>query len=154
MFQLPYQPFLFVRFLTYQIFSCKFKYSLITKNYYCMKIRRKKMNKRHYNLINFNHLMKIYEFNYQLINKLFSFNFRSKKLSTFILHKQVLQYEPISISKYTSIFKLYYKFTNNTSCLREYHIKPHLIFTLYNDAKLLEAKTLKQSKEFESSLVD
>tara|TARA_Y100000590_G_scaffold102939_4_gene117032 strand:+ start:34608 stop:35045 length:438 start_codon:yes stop_codon:yes gene_type:complete len=119
-----------------------------------MKIRRKKMNKRHYNLINFNHLMKIYEFNYQLINKLFSFNFRSKKLSTFILHKQVLQYEPISISKYTSIFKLYYKFTNNTSCLREYHIKPHLIFTLYNDAKLLEAKTLKQSKEFESSLGD
>ena len=49
---------------------------------------------------------------------------------------------------------MYYKFTNNTSCLREYHIKPHLIFTLYNDAKLLEAKTLKQSKEFESSLGD
>ena len=98
-----------------------------------MKIRIKKMNKKHYSLINFDHLMKIYEFNYQLIHKIFSFNFRSNKLSTFVTGKQILQYEPITISKYTSIFRLYYKFVNNTPYPSEYYIKPHLIFTLYND---------------------
>ena len=117
-----------------------------------MKIRIKKMNKKHYSLINFDHLMKIYEFNYQLIHKIFSFNFRSKKLSTFVTGKQILQYEPITISKHTSIFRLYYKFVNNTPYPSEYYIKPHLIFTLYNDAKLLEAKTLKQSREFDDCL--
>lgn len=119
-----------------------------------MNITTKTMNKKQYDLIDFNHLMMIYEFNYRLIHNLFKFNFRSKKLSTFIANHQVLQYEPIAISKYTSIFKLYYKFWNNLSFQKEYHIKPHLIFTLYNDVKLLEAKTIKQSREFNCCLAD
>ena len=119
-----------------------------------MNITTKVMNNKQYDLINFNHLMMIYEFNYQMIHNLFQFNFRSKKLSTFVANHQVLQYEPIMISKYTSIFKLYYKFWNNLSFQKEYHIKPHLIFTLYNDVKLLEAKTIKQSKDFNCCLED
>ena len=78
-----------------------------------MNITTKVMNNKQYDLINFNHLMMIYEFNYQMIHNLFQFNFRSKRLSTFVANHQVLQYEPIMISKYTSIFKLYYKFWNN-----------------------------------------
>jgi hypothetical protein len=31
-------------------------------------------------------------------------------------------------------------------------IKPHIIFTLYKDAKLLEAKSLIQSKDFNSTI--
>ncbi len=103
--------------------------------------------------INFKNLMGLYESNYYLVSKIFSHNFVNKnKFSTFIKNRQILQYEPISVSKYTSIFKLYFKFQNFRLFKEEYHIKPHIIFTLYNDAKLLEAKTIKQSKDFECSM--
>ena len=113
-----------------------------------MNINLEKMYKRQYKLLDFNHLMKIYESNYYLINNLFNLNFNHRKLSTFVTNHQVLQYEPITISKYTSIFKLYYKFHNYKFYPKEYYIKPHIIFTLYNDAKLLEANTIEQAKEF------
>ena len=103
--------------------------------------------------INFKNLMKLYESNYHLVNKMFSSNSVSKnKFSAFVGERQVLQYEPIAISKYTSIFKLYFKFQNFKVQKEEYYIKPHIIFTLYNDAKLLEAKTIKQSRDFDCSI--
>ena len=105
-------------------------------------------------LINFDNLMKLYEFNYYLIENIFRTHLNGSKLSTFVANQRVLQYEPITVPKHTSIFKLYYKFRNFRLHRKEYHIKPHIIFTLYNDAKLLEAKTIKQSKEFGCSIKD
>ena len=61
-------------------------------------------------LINFDNLMKLYEFNYYLIGNIFRTHLNGSKLSTFVANQRVLQYEPITVSKHTSIFKLYYNY--------------------------------------------
>jgi len=108
--------------------------------------------KNEFKLMNFNHLMQIYENNYYLINKSFESLIKTNRLATFIVDQNLIQYEPISVTKYTTIFKLYYKYRNNGSSLSEYSIKPHIIFTLYKDAKMLEAKSLIQQKIFDFNI--
>ena len=56
--------------------------------------------------------------------------------------------------KFTRIFRMYHKFsydeqlhTNTT-----FSIKPHLIFYMYEDAHLLEVKSLNDNKNFESEM--
>ena len=105
-----------------------------------------------FKLMNFNHLMQIYENNYYLINKSFEALIKTNRLATFMVDQNLLQYEPISVTKYTTIFKLYYKYRNTGSSLSEYSIKPHIIFTLYKDAKMLEAKSLVQQKIFDFNI--
>ena len=106
-----------------------------------------------YKLLNFNHLMQIYEKNYQLFMIALEFIADQQKTSTILLKDNLVLYEPISVSRYTQIFRLHHKFkcqTNNVQT--SYSLKPHLIYTLYRDAKLLEAKTLRESKEFHSQI--
>ena len=38
--------------------------------------------------------------------------------------------------------------------MNTFSIKPHLIFYMYNDAKLLEVKSLKENRAFENSIQD
>ena len=63
-----------------------------------------------------------------------------------------MQYEPVTITKYTDIFRFYYKYKPYGLTLNSYSIKPHLVFTLYKDAKLLEVKSLAQNKKFEDNI--
>tara|TARA_Y100000768_G_scaffold166120_1_gene124385 strand:+ start:2868 stop:3299 length:432 start_codon:yes stop_codon:yes gene_type:complete len=105
-------------------------------------------------LLNFNHLMQIYEKNYQLLMIALEFISDQQKTSTILLKDNLVLYEPISVSKYTNIFRLYHKFKHHANSAQpsSYSLKPHLIYTLYKDAKLLEAKTLKESREFHSQI--
>jgi len=114
-----------------------------------MNINIRQHNRENFKLMNFNHLMQIYETNYHLIQNVFDLLTDNKILSTITLNNHVIQYEPVSVSKYTIIFKFYYRY--NVPIIRngEYFIKPHIIYTLYKDAKLLEAKSLSQSREFD-----
>ena len=114
-----------------------------------MNINIRQYNRENFKLMNFDHLMQIYETNYHLIQNVFDSLTDNKILSTIILNNHVIQYEPVSVSKYTIIFKFYYRY--NLPIIRngEYFIKPHIIYTLYKDAKLLEAKSLSQSREFD-----
>ena len=114
-----------------------------------MNINIRQYNRENFKLMNFDHLMQIYETNYHLIQNVFDSLTDNKILSTIILNNHVIQYEPVSVSKYTVIFKFYYRY--NLPIIRngEYFIKPHIIYTLYKDAKLLEAKSLSQNREFD-----
>ena len=114
-----------------------------------MNINIRQYNRENFKLMNFDHLMQIYETNYHLIQNVFDSLTDNKILSTIILNNHVIQYEPVSVSKYTIIFKFYYRY--NLPIIRngEYFIKPHIIYTLYKDAKLLEAKSLSQNREFD-----
>ena len=108
--------------------------------------------KSNFKMMNFNHLMKIYENNYYLFKDVFRLLDSNDKLSTITINNNVMQYEPITISKYTDIFRFYYKYKPHGLTLNSYSIKPHLVFTLYKDAKLLEVKSLDQSKKFEDDI--
>ena len=114
-----------------------------------MNINIRQYNRENFKLMNFDHLMQIYETNYHLIQNVFDSLTDNKILSTIILNNHVIQYEPVSVSKYTIIFKFYYRY--NLPIIRngEYFIKPHIIYTLYKDAKLLEARSLSQNREFD-----
>ena len=114
-----------------------------------MNINIRQHNRENFKLMNFNHLMQIYETNYHLIQNVFDLLTDNKILSTITLNNHVIQYEPVSVSKYTIIFKFYHRYNVPIICNREYFIKPHIIYTLYKDAKLLEAKSLSQSREFD-----
>ncbi len=106
-----------------------------------------------YKLLNFNHLMQIYEKNYQLFMIALEFIADQQKTSTILLKDNLVLYEPISISKYTNIFRLHHKFRNPANSVQAtYSLKPHLIYTLYRDARLLEVKTLRESKEFHAQI--
>ncbi len=106
-----------------------------------------------YKLLNFNHLMQIYEKNYQLFMIALEFIADQQKTSTFLLKNNQVLYEPISISRYTRIFRLHHKFKHQANSVQTpYSLKPHLIYTLYRDAKLLEVKTLRESREFHSEI--
>ena len=105
-----------------------------------------------YKMMNFDHLMKIYENNYYLFKDVFRLLDNNNSLSTITINNNVMQYEPITQSKYTDIFKFYYKYKPSPSSNTNYSIKPHIIFTLYKDAKLLEAKSIGQHRDFDSSI--
>tara|TARA_B100000530_G_C15750356_1_gene405356 strand:+ start:226 stop:654 length:429 start_codon:yes stop_codon:yes gene_type:complete len=108
--------------------------------------------KLNFKMMNFDHLMKIYENNYYLFKDVFRLLDSNDSLSTITINNNVMRYEPITISKYTDIFRFYYKYKPHGLTLNSYSIKPHLVFTLYKDAKLLEVKSLDQSKKFEEDI--
>ena len=108
--------------------------------------------KLNFKMMNFDHLMKIYENNYYLFKDVFRLLDSYDSLSTITINNNVMRYEPITISKYTDIFRFYYKYKPHGLTLNSYSIKPHLVFTLYKDAKLLEVKSLDQSKKFEEDI--
>ena len=108
--------------------------------------------KSNFKIMNFDHLMKIYENNYYLFKDVFRLLDSNDTLSTITINNNVMQYEPITISKYTDIFRFYYKYKPHGLTFNSYTIKPHLVFTLYKDAKLLEVKSLDQSKKFEEDI--
>ena len=103
-------------------------------------------------LMNFTHLMAIYETNY--------YNFKS--LLQRINYRSISSIENSSIfikdiyhDKHTRIFKLLYKFKyQNNEPVSTFSIKPHLIFYMYNDAKLLEVKSLTENRKFKNSIHD
>ena len=103
-------------------------------------------------LMNFTHLMAIYESNYYNFKSLLQrINCRSicsiKNSSIFI--------KDIHHDKHTRIFKLHSKFKyQNNGPVSTFSIKPHLIFYMYNDAKLLEVKSLRDNRTFNNSIHD
>jgi len=105
-----------------------------------------------FRIMNFDHLMKIYENNYYLFKKVIVTLSDSSSVSTIVFNNNVMQYEPITISKYTDIFKFYYKYKSPFYPGNSYSIKSHLVFTLYKDARLLEVKSLGQNKDFDENI--
>ena len=108
-------------------------------------------NKKEFKIMNFNHLMSIYETNYH--------NFRiiidqKEDCSNKYINTRFLTIEDIFHDKFTRIFKIYHKFKYQDSLtpLGTFSIKPHLIFYMYDDAKLLEVKSLRDNKTFENSI--
>ena len=101
--------------------------------------------------INFNHLMSIYELNYhnfkQAINSKFSKNHYGKNIKNLII-------EDIFHDKFTRIFKMYHKFNYDDQVYynQTFSIKPHLIFYMYEDAQLLEVKSLRDNQNFKSDI--
>jgi uncharacterized protein YqiB (DUF1249 family) len=108
--------------------------------------------KREFKEIKFNHLMSIYELNYHNLKQIL--NFRSQKTSQDSKVNKNLIIDDVYQDKFTRIFRMYHKFsydeqlqTNTT-----FSIKPHLIFYMYEDAQLLEVKSLKDNRMFESTM--
>ena len=101
--------------------------------------------------INFNHLMSIYELNYhnfkQVINSKLSKNHYEKNIKNLVI-------EDIFHDKFTRIFKMYHKFSydDQVYCNKTFSIKPHLIFYMYEDAQLLEVKSLRDNQNFKSDI--
>ena len=101
--------------------------------------------------INFNHLMSIYELNYhnfkQVINSKFSKDRYGKNIKNLI-------FEDIFHDKFTRIFKMYHKFSYDDQMHynQTFSIKSHLIFYMYEDAQLLEVKSLRDNQNFQSDL--
>ena len=107
-----------------------------------------------FKIINFDHLMQIYESNYHLFKKVITTLRDSNSVSTIIFNNNVMQYEPITITRYTDIFRFYYKYKSPLHPGNSYSIKPHLVFTLYKDARLLEVKSLGQNKSFDENITN
>ena len=103
-------------------------------------------------LMNFTHLMSIYESNYHNFKSLLK---RVNTRGTCSIEQSSIAIRDIHHDKHTRIFKLFYtfKYQNNES-VSTFSIKPHLIFYMYNDAKLLEVKSIKQNRGFENSIQD
>ena len=103
-------------------------------------------------LLNFTHLMSIYESNYH--------NFKSLLKRVNIRGISSIDHCSIAIKdihhdKHTRIFKLLHKFKyQNSESISTFSITPHLIFYMYSDAKLLEVKSLKENRAFENSIQD
>ena len=79
-----------------------------------------------------------------------------REYHTFLVNgtNNVMQYEPITITRYTDIFRFYYKYKSPFHPGNSYSIKPHLVFTLYKDARLLEVKSLGQNKNFDENITN
>ncbi len=107
-------------------------------------------NKKEFKCINFNHLMSIYETNYYNFRSILDNKYSKNKKSI----NRALRIKDIHNDKYTRIFKIYhnFKYDNNFSVLSTYSIAPHLVFYMYNDAKLLEVKSLSDNKTFANSI--
>ena len=112
----------------------------------------KRNNQRGFKVINFNHLMSIYETNYH--NFMQVFKNKKPKFNSNTLEKRPIVIEDIFQDKYTRIFKMYNKFhyDDPQQSNRTFSIKSHLIFYMYNDAQLLEVKSLKDNKTFQNSI--
>ena len=118
-------------------------------------IRSDKRNyQREFKVINFNHLMSIYETNYHNFTQIFkcknsNYDYSLSKKRTFII-------EDIFQDKFTRIFKMYNKFHYDDphQLNRTFSIKSHLVFYMYYDAQLLEVKSLKDNKTFKNSISD
>jgi uncharacterized protein YqiB (DUF1249 family) len=95
--------------------------------------------------------MSIYELNYhnfkQAINSKFANKYNRK-------HSKNLIIEDIFHDKFTRIFKMYHKFSydDQVQYSKTFSIKPHLIFYMYEDAQLLEVKSLKDNQNFQSTI--
>ena len=101
-------------------------------------------------LMNFTHLMSIYESNYHNFKSLLK-RMNTRGISS-IKHSSIA-IKDIHHDKHTRIFKLFHKFKyQNNESMSTFSIKPHLIFYMYNDAKLLEVKSLKENRAFENSI--
>ena len=111
----------------------------------------RQIRKTEFKEINFNHLMSIYELNYhnfkQAINSKFSKDHYGKNIKNLII-------EDIFHDKFTRIFKMYHKFSYDDQAYynQTFSIKPHLIFYLYEDAQLLEVKSLIDNQNFKSDI--
>ena len=111
----------------------------------------RQIRKTEFKEINFNHLMSIYELNYhnfkQAINSKFSKDHYGKNIKNLII-------EDIFHDKFTRIFKMYHKFSydDQVYCNKTFSIKPHLIFYMYEDAQLLEVKSLRDNQNFKSDI--
>jgi uncharacterized protein YqiB (DUF1249 family) len=111
----------------------------------------RQIRKTEFKEINFNHLMSIYELNYhnfkQAINSKFSKDHYGKNIKNLII-------EDIFHDKFTRIFKMYHKFSYDDQAYynQTFSIKPHLIFYLYEDAQLLEVKSLRDNQNFKSDI--
>tara|TARA_B100001564_G_scaffold344232_1_gene341592 strand:+ start:462 stop:875 length:414 start_codon:yes stop_codon:yes gene_type:complete len=111
-----------------------------------------KKKKKEFKEIKFNHLMSIYELNYHNFKQLM--NFKVENTKELLKVKKNLIIQDVFQDKFTRIFRMYYKFSydNQLYTNRTFSIKPHLIFYMYEDAQLLEVKSLKDNKMFESSM--
>ena len=111
----------------------------------------RQIRKAGFKAINFNHLMSIYELNYhnfkQAINSKFTKNPYGKNIKNLII-------EDIFHDKFTRIFKMYHKFSYDDQVYynQTFSIKPHLIFYMYEDAQLLEVKSLRDNQNFKSDI--
>ncbi len=78
---------------------------------------------------------------------------RTNQESICILDKRKLIINDIYHDKHTRIFKLFHKFEfgNQTESINMFSIKPHTIFYMYKDAKLLEVKSLSENRLFETT---
>jgi len=115
------------------------------------KVEEKK-KKREFKEIKFNHLMSIYELNYHNFKQFL--NFKTDKTKEGLKAKKNLIIEDIFQDKFTRIFRMYHKFSydNQLQANRTFSIKPHLIFYMYEDANLLEVKSLNDNKNFVSDM--
>ena len=115
------------------------------------KVEEKK-KKREFKEIKFNHLMSIYELNYHNFKQFL--NFKTDKTKESLKAKKNLIIEDIFQDKFTRIFRMYHKFSydDQVRVNRTFSIKPHLIFYMYEDAQLLEVKSLNDNKNFESAM--
>ncbi len=101
-------------------------------------------------LLNFTHLMSIYESNYHNFKSLLK---RIKTNSISSIEHSSITIRDIHHDKHTRIFKLLHRFKyQNNESMNTFSIKPHLIFYMYSDAKLLEVKSLKENRAFENCI--
>ncbi len=101
-------------------------------------------------LLNFTHLMSIYESNYHNFKSLLK-RINSNGINS-IEHSSIT-IRDIHHDKHTRIFKLLHKFKyQNSESMSTFSIKPHLIFYMYSDAKLLEVKSLRENRAFENCI--
>ena len=108
--------------------------------------------KREFKEIKFNHLMSIYELNYHNLKQIL--NLRSQKTFQDSKVNRNLIIDDVYQDKFTRIFKMYHKFSYDEQLHinSTFSIKPHLIFYMYEDAQLLEVKSLKDNRTFESTM--
>ena len=112
----------------------------------------KRNNQSEFKVINFNHLMSIYETNYHNFIQIFKYK-KSSSINS-LSEKRPIVIEDIFKDKYTRIFKMYNKFhyDDPNQRNRTFSIKSHLIFYMYSDAQLLEVKSLKNNRTFQNSI--
>ena len=103
-------------------------------------------------LMNFTHLMSIYETNYYNFKSLMQ---RVNRRNISSIEHSSIAIKDIHHDKHTRIFKLFHRFRyQNNESMSTFSIKPHLIFYMYNDAKLLEVKSLRENRTFKNSIQD
>ena len=111
-----------------------------------------KKKKKEFKEIKFNHLMSIYELNYHNFKQFL--NFKASESSENLSTRKNLIIEDVFQDKFTRIFRMYHSFRydDRPQANRTFSIKSHLIFYMYDDAQLLEVKSLNDNKKFESTM--